>query len=297
MTRASIRRNGHWPLPAVYGLAVAALLMVADRPVTSAQAQAPSAAVPLPAFDVVSVKPHLQNDRMIRMMMPPDGISVSGITLHMILREALGVSDDRLLGEPGWVGSYRCDIDAKVDAADAPRLAKVAGPDRWAMLLPVLVDRFSLKYHYETRDLTVYVLVVAKGGPKLQASKPAGDATRVMPGRSQVSASSTDMVLNMHGATSGAIARMISLQIGSIVLDKTGLMGKYDYTLEWAPDENAQAMLLGPGAPKDGGSAQAEDSGPSIFTAVQEQLGLKLEAQKQRVDVVVIDHIDKPSPN
>jgi uncharacterized protein (TIGR03435 family) len=118
-----------------------------------------------------------------------------------------------------------------------------------------------------------------------------------MPGRSKVSASSTDMVLNMHGATSGAIARMISVQIGSIVLDKTGLMGKYDYTLEWAPDENAQAMLLGPGAPKDGGSAPAEASGPSIFTAVQEQLGLKLEAQKQRVDVIVIDHIDKPSPN
>jgi uncharacterized protein (TIGR03435 family) len=119
-----------------------------------------------------------------------------------------------------------------------------------------------------------------------------------MPGRNQMSISGTDMVMNMHSATSGAIAHMISQQIGSTVLDKTGLTGTYDYTLEFAPDENARGgMMMGPGGPPGGGGAPPAASGPSIFTALQEQLGLKLESQKLPVDVIVIDHIQQPSPN
>jgi uncharacterized protein (TIGR03435 family) len=250
------------------------------------------------AFDVVSIKQYGRNDRMIRIGTTPDGVSVRGMPMHMIVREAFGVTNDQLLGEPDWVGSNRYDFDAKVSPDDAPRLKQLSQTERFAMLLPVLEDRCQLKFHHETRELNVYTLVTARSGPKLQPSRPAGDTAGPGPAgqpKLPANADPTGMLFTGHAVTMASIARMISRAVGSPVIDKTGLTGKYDYTLSFAPDESLRASL--PSAGIGNGAPPQESDGPSIFTALQEQLGLKLEAHKEPMDVIVIDHIEQPAEN
>ena len=135
-----------------------------------------SAPVQLPAFEVVSIKPH--PDEGIGHMnsisdSTPDGISVSRRLLDMLLRFAFDVPRDRLLNEPAWMKTNRFDIEAKVAAEDAPQLQALTRQQRWAMLIPALEDRCQLKFHHETREQQVYTLVVASGGPKLKETNPA----------------------------------------------------------------------------------------------------------------------------
>jgi uncharacterized protein (TIGR03435 family) len=252
-----------------------------------------------PAFDVASIKPYGPTNLRISIHTNPDGIAVSGMPMHMILREAFGVTDDRLLGEPAWVTTSRYDVDAKVTPEDVPKFKQLTDMEKWQMLLPVLGDRCALKFHHETRELTVYTLVVARGGPKLQVSKPADPNANSASGRSAGSAgmsvSEKEFTMTGHGASMTSIARWISLDLGSTVIDKTGLTGNYDYTLSFAPDESMKAAVLPPGS--SGGAPPPEAEGPSIFTALQEQLGLKLVAQKEPVDVIVIDHMEQPTAN
>ena len=262
----------------------------------------------LPAFEVASIKSHQSdggmNGMMIGMRFEPDGVSINGLPLNMLVREAFNVSEDRILNEPGWVKSARYDIEAKVDPADAPKFEKLTQEQRWAMMLPVLEDRFGLKFHHETKELEVYTLVIAKGGPKLQAAKPV-DAGEEMSmgqqrmGQAMMRVSTKGMTMEGHGVQMPQIVRMISLQLGSTVVDKTGLTGAYDYTLEFAPQEGMGGMMRTPGdgPPGDGAAPPPDAGGPSLFAAVQEQLGLKLEPEKAPVDAIVIDHIEQPSPN
>lgn len=253
------------------------------------------AAPQLPAFDVASIKPYSKSDMMIGVRTTDDGVTISSMPMHMIIREAFGVTNDRLLGEPGWVGTSRYDVEAKVAPEDAPKLKQLSQEQRWAMLVPVLEDRCALKFHHETRNLTVYTLVVAKGGPKLQPSDPAGVATKQTGLRNKMSIGDKGFTMDIRHASMTSIARMLSRQIGSTVVDKTGLTGTYDFTLEFAPENRASMPMM---RPHDGSDSPApEAQGPSIFTALQEQLGLKLEAKKEPVDVVVIDHIEQPSAN
>jgi bla regulator protein BlaR1 len=259
----------------------------------------------IPKFDVASIKPASSADGRSMLQFTPDGTVIHGIPPQMLLRVAFGVENDRIIGAPSWVNSNRYDIEAKVSPEDAPRVDKLKVEDRRAMLLPLLVERFNLKYHHETRELAMYALVVAKGGPKITASKlestsdskmpplggvpPKGIDTRgwmrMMPGRIESQDSSVDM-----------LAHALAPQLGRSVVDKTGLSGRYDYTLQWTPDNTPPPM---PGV--DGlaahGDAGNDAPGVSLFTAIQEQLGLKLESQKGNVDVIVIDHIDPPSAN
>lgn len=272
----------------------------------------------LPAFDVVSIKPH--KDEGMRMQagiwIKPDGISASGIPLPMLLREAFGISEDRVLNEPEWAKSSRYDIEAKVAPEDAAKLKSLSPQQRWKMLLPALEDRFGLKFHHTMEDLQAYTLVVAKGGPKMTVAKSAetgGEATRPEGSvgnapQSQVMMrrSADGMRMECHGASMESLAQMISEQLGSTVVDRTGLKDNYDYTLSWMPDESGGPMMVGSGpmmmrmsgtgSPADG-DASKDAAGPSLFTALQEELGLKLETQKVPVDVVVIDHIEQLSPN
>ncbi len=230
----------------------------------------------------------------------PDGIAVSGMPMHMILREAFGVTNDRLLGEPAWVTTSRYDVDAKVTPEDAPKFKPLTDQQQWQMLLPVLEDRCALKFHHETRELTVYTLVVARGGLKMQVSKPLDPNVKLTPGQNPSSAgmSVSEKLFTLTGrrASMTSIVRWISMQLGSTVIDKTGLTESYDYTLSFVPDESMKAGILPPGS--NGGSTLPPDTeGPSIFTALPEQLGLKLVAQKLPVDVIVIDHMEPPTAN
>lgn len=140
-------------------------------------AQTGSASPGLPAFDVASVKPHKSEGMMMRMgfRFTPDGVSIDGTPLAVLLRSAFSLPDDRILNVPAWAKSSRFDIEAKVDPDEAPKLEKLKMDQRMAMLVPLLEERFGMKFHHETKDMEVYDLVVAKGGPKLPAAKPGED--------------------------------------------------------------------------------------------------------------------------
>jgi uncharacterized protein (TIGR03435 family) len=242
----------------------------------------------------------------------------------MVLQQAFGVEEDRILGAPGWVKSNRWDIEAKVAPEDAPKLEKLKAEQRRQMLLPVLVERFNLKYHVEQRELPTYALVIAKGGPKLTESKPdetgphefpdpkagpaapghepPGNAGPTGPGKDPMGRRGMVSIgpgrIDAHGGGMEFLAHSLSFNVGRTVLDETGLKGRYDFTLQWTPD---QGMMPTGGPGGEGGPAHgdvaADAGGPSLFTALEEQLGLKLESQKGTVDVIVIDHIDAPSEN
>lgn len=265
-----------------------------------------SANADLPKFEVATIKPAAPSDNSM-LMFTPDGISIHGIPMKMLLRESFGVEDDRILGEPNWVKN-RFDIEAKIDAEDAPKLKNMKFDQRRAMVLPLLEDRFGLKYHHETRELPMYALVVAKGGLKMKASAPddppkadgppkpddsdAKDKPRM--GRRNLMMNGRGH-LESTGTTTEMLAHILAQQLGRTVVNKTNLPGNYDYTLQWTPDDVSTPMGgdAGPGK----GDISPDAGGPTLLTALEEQLGLKLEATKGTVDVIVIDHIDLPSQN
>lgn len=282
----------------------------------SAQPAAAASPADLPKFEVATVKPASGDDGRSMLMFTADGISIHGVPMKMLIRAAFGIEDDRILGEPGWVKN-RYDIEAKVDAEDAPKLKDLKMNQRQAMMLPLLEDRFHLKYHHETRELPMYALVVAKGGLKMKASAPdpppatddaakpdsqpkpddpaakdkprMGRRSLMMNGRGHIESTGTSVE---------NLAHVLSSQLGRTVQDKTGLRGNYDYNLDWTPDDVGTPMAGGGGdGGPDKGGASPDAGGPTLPTALEEQLGLKLEATKATLDVIVIDHIDLPSEN
>jgi uncharacterized protein (TIGR03435 family) len=253
-----------------------------------------AASIKVPAYEVVSIKPHKDEDKfggsMSRSM--PDGFTATGMTLQMLIRGAYDKEENEILEAPGWFKSEKYDIKAKIDDADIEAFKKLdreqANTMRDRMMQGMLADRFKLTLHHETREWPIYALVVAKSGSKLQDSKPEnhkeGYSMRVSRGE-----------MSAQGAPVSSIVRFLSGQLGHHVIDKTGLTGKYDYILKWAPEEGERNMFpAAPGGNAGSAALPAPDSnGPSIFTALQEQLGLKLESQKGPVDVLVIDHAEK----
>jgi uncharacterized protein (TIGR03435 family) len=269
----------------------------------------------LPTFEVATIKPVAEGDRVM-MMFTPDGVSIKSVPMQMILREAFRTEDDHVFGAPPWVKSTRYDIEAKVSAEDVPKLKDLKGEQRMEMLLPLLVERFNLKYHHETRELPTYSLVVAKGGVKMKESAPAdpgpkdapkdagakdapkeisADAPKAPPKGSRLMMTGPGHI-ESEGTEMKFLAHVLSQQLGKTVTDKTGLTGKYDYTLQWTPDD-ATPMAGGAGGGPGHDDSGVQAGGPSLFTAVEEQLGLKIESTKGPVDVIVIDHLDSPSAN
>jgi bla regulator protein BlaR1 len=277
----------------------------AAAPPTSAPS---SKAVDLPKYEVASIKPYKADDFRVRIMLTPDGISFHGVPARMMLQQAFGVEDDRILGEPAWIKSNRYDVEAKVAPEDAPRLKDLKVEQRNAMMLQLLVDRFNLKYHHEQRELPMYAMVVAKGGLKMKPTQadPPGTTAPDNDGPPPSAGSRPPMGKHMlmmnpghlesTGASTDMLSHIFSRQLQRTVVDKTGLSGEYDFTLDYTPDNMPMPPHGGPdGGPKPEGPA--DQGGPSLFTAVEEQLGLKLEATKGIVDVIVIDHIDPPTEN
>ena len=170
------------------------------------------------------------------------------------------------------------------------------------MLQALLADRFKLTVHRETRELPVYSLVIGKNGPILQETKPDPSAPPA-PGPAASRGGSSIRISKMSSGpatmtalhtSASDLADSLSVQLGRTVLDKTGLTSRYDFTLKWTADD-AQLPLPSGSAPPP--SLTTDPSGPTLFTAVQEQLGLKLEPGKGPVEVVVIDHVERPSGN
>jgi uncharacterized protein (TIGR03435 family) len=293
--------------------AVAGAIVFALANAPQSRAQSPAAATtPAPTFEVVSIKPnHGAGGNMTIRMAPGGRFTAENVPVKLILEQAYGVKDSQILGAPGWIDSERYDVEAKPEDSSADEKQK-PGPEKESaqlrlMLQSMLADRFKLTLHHETKELPVYALVVAKNGPKLhETADTPGDSTPPGPmgpsggpplkGRMMINGRGE---LTVNGVALARFADVLSRQIGHIVVDKTGLKGNYDFTLKWTPDEGQMpgGPGGGPGGPPRDAAPPPDASGPSIFTALQEQLGLKLESQKGPVDTLVIDHVERPSEN
>jgi uncharacterized protein (TIGR03435 family) len=246
----------------------------------------------LPAFEVASVKQNKSASSSSRLAFTSDGVTIENVTLLHIIRAAYGMFnavDDEFIGVPGWAKTENFDIEAKVDDADVEEFQKLNFDKRQLMVQALLTDRFKLRAHHETRELPVYELVVAKNGPMLQVSNPGPNddpGGTIKMGHDRIAGQNV-VVSQLVTALTHALGRK--------VVDKTTgqLPGKYDFTLNWTPDE-----AIAPLSQSSNRAAQGPDaSGPSIFTAIQEQLGLKLVPAKGPVEVLVIDHVEYPSMN
>jgi uncharacterized protein (TIGR03435 family) len=205
----------------------------------------------------------------------PDGMKIECLPLQALIKYVFGMNEDsRIVGAPEWLKQSSYTIDAKVSGEDATAYAKLSREQRSLMLQAMLADRFMLKSHRETKDLPIYALVVAKGGSKLKESSPEEAAMGMvrMRGKGEI-----DSV----GGSIDSLPMFLTRELDRPVVNKTGLTGKYDFTLKFQP----------------GQSTEVDSDAASIFTAVQEQLGLKLEPTKSPLEVLVIDHIEKPSAN
>jgi uncharacterized protein (TIGR03435 family) len=235
------------------------------------------------AYDIVSIKPYKQTGDGVSMWMntTPDGFSFRGTDLESLVFNAFPiVTDDQLIGLPSWATSDYYTVDAKMDeqtAAAFKKLPRDQGRQVWRqMMQDLLADRFQLKFHKETRELPIYNLVIAKSGLKIETT-PEGKDNGYSMGSGQLKGTGIEL---------DNLAFSLSGQVGRIILNKTGLSGKYNIDLKWQPDSMAA-----------GSNSSSADPLPDLFTALQEQAGLKLEPAKGTVDVFVIDHIEKPSEN
>ncbi len=263
-----------------------------------------------PEFEVASIKPTKAGTPGFFINMRPGGrFSATGITVKFLLEQAYDVKDSQVIGAPSWTDSERYDIDAKPDEAEIAKTNKLSPDERrqelMKMLQSLLADRFKLSLGHDTRELPVYALVVAKNGPKFHEStiKPTPnqpDAPLPPPGQGGPPRQGIRMNgrgdLTVTYVDVPMFADLLSRMVGRIVVDKTGLTGKYDFTLKWTPDEG-QGMMGGPPRPDGIAPPPPDPSGPSIFTALQEQLGLKLDSQKAMTDVLVIQHVERPTEN
>jgi uncharacterized protein (TIGR03435 family) len=241
-------------------------------------------------FDVASIEPDKQN-RGTTFGVGNGGASERNVTLKTMIALAWRLQEFQISGGPAWVGSNRFDIEAK--AAD-----RNSDPDQLRLMLQSLMaDRFQLKFHRETKESSVYALVVGKDGLKMKPSAdritpevngPAPPGAGPNHGAIRVGAGS----LIGNAVTLPLFTRFLSQKLDRAIVDRTNLTGRFDIRLQWTPSAGEQ--LLDPGGNP---LPPTDSSGPSIFSAIQEQLGLKLESARGPVEMFVIDQVAKPSEN
>jgi uncharacterized protein (TIGR03435 family) len=247
-------------------------LLVSAVVVISCQAQSP-------AFEAASVKLNrLSGNQSLRWRYEPGRLIAENVTLRDLALFAYDVKDFQVSGGPAWVDSDRWDVSATAGR-------EISEDERRRMLQTLLADRFQLKIRREMKDLPVYALVVAKNGPKLKANTdgvPGGiETTMNFKGYSQLTARNVPMP---------TLATILFNPTGRKVIDRTGIEGNFDFKLEWAPDPAHMPLI-------NGGTPEGDTEGASIFTAVQEQLGLKLESTKGPVEVLVIERAERATEN
>jgi uncharacterized protein (TIGR03435 family) len=277
----------------------------------SAMAVVPAAsqtAAQRPAFEVASVKPHKSGGPPGRLGTEGNRFIAENYPIALVIQRAYGfpyewLTRDQLIGGPGWIQNDRFDIEAKIEGDSRV----IPNEQVWLMVRSLLEDRFQLKAHHETRDLQVYNLVVAHDGLKMKlsgdqtppksddeidtfdpASPPRGETsvTHTPSGETILSGTAISIspgleVRRPHALPPRSLTGLLR-QAGRLVVDKTKVNGFFDFHLQFVPEE-----LMG----------SPDVSGPTIFTAVEQQLGLKLESARGPVEVLVIDSVSKPSEN
>lgn len=256
------------------------------------------------AFEVASVRPNKSGDGRVMLGMQPGGrFTATNVPLRLLLRQAFNVQDFQIVGGPDWITSDRFDVVAK-----APDGLEFTADVMRPMLRSLLTERFKLASHNETRDMAIYALMKARPDGKLGAGLTAaavdcaaargrrGGGPPPAPPQPGQKVECGMMIgpgrLNAGGMPMSNLATALAPQVGRIVIDKTELTGNYDFELTYAPE----ALGGGVGAPPlvNGNPIQVDPNAPNLFTALQEQLGLKLDSQRGSVDVVVIDRLEQP---
>jgi uncharacterized protein (TIGR03435 family) len=235
-----------------------------------------------PAFEAASIKINNTGARGNGISLYPNRIKVINSPLKFCVMAAWNVKDFQVSGATGWMDTERYDIDA---VAANPFTKE----ESQKMMQALLKDRFGLVVHTEMLERQGFVLIVAKNGPKLP---PPIEDPSVMFSRT----SSGDRTLKATSVSMPRFAEALSTTLGQIVVDKTGIEGKYDVSFQWTPDPASEPRVSKSGEPLPPPPADAM-SGPSIFSALQDKLGLKLEARKVPVQVIVIEHAQRPSEN
>jgi bla regulator protein blaR1 len=240
--------------------------------VVLAQAQAPA------EFEVASVRPNTANDRIVTIDVGPGPrFAARGYTLVLLMQRAYGVMDWNVTGGPGWIRADRYDVIAKANVSGNLTEAQLR-----PMLQALLADRFKLRLHKGSKEMPGYALVVGKGGPKVKASVDSEEHADTF----RMNATG----IRGQGISMENLARYVAGKLGLVAVDKTGLKGVYDLKVDW-PEETDQSTG---GLPRlDPRDAQRL----AVFAALQDQLGLKLAAQKITVQMLVIDSVEKASEN
>lgn len=236
-----------------------------------------------PTFEVATIKPTKPDERRTYLIWRGQEMQVVNFSLADLVKFAYDLQDKQIVNAPGWMPTDKFDIDAKPDTPGQPSGQQLKG-----MVQKLLADRFALKFHNDQKEMSAYVLVVGKDGPKMKqnTSNPNG-----LPG---LFFGPIGTLHVMNATMKNFTTLMQSTVLDRPVVDKTGLNGRWDFTLKWTPDES---QFTGMGIKIPPPSADDANAAPPLFTAIQEQLDLKLQAQKTQVLVLVIDHVDHPSPN
>ena len=257
------------PVTSAFALVVISLLTV----VGSLNAQTTPAA---PTFEVVSIRPSDAKAQGMRFDVTPEmGLRATGVTLRFLLQRAYDVEDFQIVGTPGWAGSERFDVYAKPgskpDSLESSPPSEQLREDQFRQhLSALLAERFQLSARQEFKERSLYLLKQTKTGHKLSESTGTGGIAR------------NRGLITAENASVAALAKMLSVTLQRPVLEQTELRGKYAFRLQWA---------------EEGAPGEPEDSGVSLFTAIQQQLGLRLESGKGSIRFVFVDRAEKPSAN
>ncbi len=290
--------------------AVTAAILIGALTAPLLHAQSPAAVTDRPAFEVATIKPDTGASGMIRIQIAPGGrLNAENVTVRILLGYAYDVRDYQISGAPSWAGSQQYDVVAKSEKAAPPTEMRL-------MMQSLLADRFKLAFHRETKtDAPVYELTPARGGLKLTASTAGSCVTvdrdhppappppggpipnycgNIRMGRGRIDA---------WGIPMTRLIETLSNILGRAIVDKTGATGTYNFHLEYTPDQataGGLGALPGPGGRAPGTPALApppDSASPDIFTALQEQLGVRAQSSKGPVEMLVIDRLERPSEN
>jgi bla regulator protein blaR1 len=251
-------------------------------------------------FEVASIKPTAPDLTKVMIQMLPGGRFVAtGVTVRQLIRNAYRLQDFQISGGPAWLGADRFDIVAKAegDLGDPFQAEQRDGPSRGQLMVrALLADRFKLEVHTDTKDQAIYALMLARSDGPLGAelkpttrdcgepdSKDPRCGMRLLPG-----------TIAAGGVTLGQLANTLSMLVGRVVRDRTGLSDHFDFTLRWTPDQIPQGFDKKASAI---GLPPIDPDGASLFTAIREQLGLKLDSQRGPVDILVVDRAERPTEN
>jgi uncharacterized protein (TIGR03435 family) len=261
----------------------------------------------LPSFEVASIKANHSAEGGSAIGAPsPDRFTVTNTSIRRIIEYAYNIQDFQLLGAPNWINSENYDIEAKIENSLAEKLQTLPRDQRAEqirlMIQSLLAERFHLEVSHGTKELPIYALIVTKSGSKLKPTDlPPLNSPTASPGvlqrrqrtvRNMTTNTGAITQMLMKGQTVATLADLLSLELGRLVTDETGLKGEYDFTLKWTPDN-----LTANGDSGSAATSSPDSAGQTVFAAIEEQLGLKLESRKGPVSTISITHVERPSGN